>query len=329
MTLSRRRLLEMVLIGGIFFLGSVGVSAASQVLKVSVKEEAMVRGDKVCLGDIATFSPPADARVAYLKGLEVASAPSPGNEVRLSDRFLDYKVGSMVGGDGPIQLQIPHALLIRRAGQHVSEKDLEDIFRNHIWKHSSWSRDQIVFDRINTPGCIALPEGNLRWQVEERGKPDYLGNVFLTVAFRVNDRHVRKVAVSGKTSIKQDVVKAARKIHSGELISEEDLTLETQCVMSRQGRNVLTLKEAVVGKKAVRNIREGQWITRVMIQAPPLVKKGKKVIIKAHNETLQVSTVGKVLEDGRAGDQVKVVNIGSGKEILATVMEPGVVQVQF
>ncbi len=328
MTLSRR-LLEIVFIGGLFFLGSVATPVASQVLKVSVKEEAMVRGDKVCLGDIAAFSPPADARVAYLKGLEVASAPSPGNEVRLSRHFLDYKVRSMVGGDGSIQLKMPVALLIRRAEQHVSEKDLEDIFRNYIWKHSSWSRDQIVFDRINTPGRVALPEGSLRWQVEERGKSDYLGNVFLTVSFRVNDRRVRKVAVSGKISIKQDVVMAARKIHSGELISEGDLTLETACIMSRKGRNVLTLKEAVVGKKAGRNIRAGQWITRVMIRDLPLVKKGKKVIIKAHSKSIQVSTLGKVLENGGAGDQVKVVNISSGKEILATVMAPGVVQVQF
>ena len=60
-----------------------------------------------------------------------------------------------------------------------------------------------------------------------------------------------------------------------------------------------------------------------------MVKKGKRVIIKAMNQSMQLSTLGKVLEDGKAGDQVKVMNISSGREILATVEGPGIVQVFF
>jgi len=324
-----RNMLGTVLLGGIFFLGSAGILNAGQPLKITIKEESTVQGDKVRLGDIATFSPSEDARAGRLKGVEVCSAPYPGSQTRLNTHFLDYKIGYAVGNDDSVRLKKPATLLIKRTAQYIDTKELEDIFKKHILSHSSWSRDKIVFDRINTPGRMALPEGKLRWQVWERGNSDYIGNVFLTVDFRVNGQRVRKVALSGRISIIQEVVKATRKIRSGEVISKVDLTLVNESNTGRQLKNALTRIEEALGKKATRNIQEGRRVTRAMIEDPPMVKKGKRVIIKAMNQSMQISTLGKGLEDGKAGDQVKVMNISSGREILATVMGPGVVQVHF
>ncbi len=324
-----RNTLKVVLLGGIFFLSSVGIPVAGEPLEIIVKEEAAVRGDRVRLGDIAMFSPSGDARVDRLKGVEVASAPSPGNRVELSSHFLDYKIGSLVGGDPSVRLETPPTLLIKRTAQYISQEALEDIFRDHILSHSPWSHDKIVFDRIHTPGRLALPEGKLQYEVWERGHPDYIGQVFLTVAFRVNDRQIRKIALSGRISIRQKVVKATRKIRSGEVISAVDLTLVSENNSGRNCRNVLTRIEEALGKRATRNIQEGYRVTLSMIEDPPMVKRGKRVIIKAVNRTMRITTLGKVLEDGKAGDQVKVMNISSGREILATVTGPGVVQVYF
>lgn len=324
-----RNLLRAVLLGAVFFLNAAGILNAGGPLEITVKEKATVRGDRVRLGDIATFSPSDDARVDHLRGLEISSSPSPGNKVELSSHFLIYKIGSAVGGDDSVRLLVPETLSINRTAQYLNTKELEDIFKDHILSHSPWPRDKIVFDRINTPGRMALPEGNLQWDVWERGNPDYIGNVFLTVDFRVNGQQVRKAALSGRISIRQDVVKAARKIRSGEVICEADLTLVKESHTGRNLKNVLTSVEEVVGKKATRNIQDGQRLTQPMIEEPPMVKKGKRVIIKAMNQTVQITTLGKVLEDGKAGDQVKVVNISSGREILATVTGPGVVNVHF
>jgi flagella basal body P-ring formation protein FlgA len=35
------------------------------------------------------------------------------------------------------------------------------------------------------------------------------------------------------------------------------------------------------------------------------------------------------MEDGRVGEEVKVMNMGSGKEVFATVKGPGLVEVAF
>ena len=139
---------------------------------------------------------------------------------------------------------------------------------------------------------------------------------------------VRKVPLTGKISVKQPVIRTARKISAGQIIHKEDLTVSVEHQLRIQD-DMLTKTDEVVGKTASRSLQEGQLITGKMVQDPPLVEKGDRVIIKAENPKISVTTFGKVMEDGRAGDQVRVVNIGSGKEILATVMAPGQVAVSF
>ena len=198
-----------------------------------------------------------------------------------------------------------------------------------MWSHANWPQEKIIFERINTPGDIALPEGQLRWKVWKRGNSDHLGNVFLTLVFSVDEQQIRKVSISGKVCAESQVVKAVRKIGSGEEISPSDLNLAKERIDGRVPGNVFTQVEEAVGKRAVRGIQPGQWITQEIVESPPLVKKGKRVVIKAQNQFMEITTRGKVMEDGRKGDQVKVINISSGREIFGTVMGPGLVQVFF
>ena len=94
-------------------------------------------------------------------------------------------------------------------------------------------------------------------------------------------------------------------------------------------RDVLTSLEEAVGKKAVRAIQAGQPIAAQMVEDPPAVKKGSRVLVRARNDQIHVTTHGKVMEDGRLGDEVRVLNLSSGREIFATVKGPSQVEVTF
>lgn len=313
----------------VLFLSLTGTPAAAQALEIRVKERVTVQGDEVCLSDIATFSPEDDASVPGLKRTAIASAPPPGDEITFSKHFLEYKIGPTVSGRPHVRLDIPPSVSIRRTAQIIRVAELEDIFKGHVRRHADWPKEKIVFERINTPGDIALPEGRLQWKVWKRGNSDYLGNVFLTLVFSVDERQIRRVSVSGKVCVESEVVKAVRKIGSGEEIAPGDLNLAEERIDGRIPGDVFTQVEEAVGKRALRVIQPGQWITKEMVESPPLVKKGKRVVIKAQNQFMEITTRGKVMEDGRKGDQVKVINISSGKEIFGTVMGPGLVQVFF
>lgn len=317
----------MTFLGILIFSGLLPFST-SHALEIMVRERATVRGDMIRLEDIASFDPMDDGRISRLSRIVISSAPSPGSRFRLNERLLINKIGSYIANENDIKVKIPENLLIKRTAQFISPLKLEEIFKEYVRNSSQWPADKIEFKRISTPGNIALPEGSLKWNIGEKGSNRKSGNIALVIDFSVNGRQIRKVPVSGRISISQEFVKAARKIRRGVLITKDDLTLATESQADLRNDTLTRLNEAI-GKRAARSIQAGQVMTFRMIETPPLVKKGNRVIIKAENEKIRITTHGKVLEDGRAGDQIRVINIRSGKEIYAKVKGPGLVEVTF
>ncbi|RJR49583.1 MAG: flagella basal body P-ring formation protein FlgA [Desulfobacteraceae bacterium] len=301
----------------------------AEALEIRVRDDVTVKGGTVTLRDIAAFAPPTDSRVESLARLEVSSAPAPGNMVTLSRNFLNYKVGPAIAAAGQdIKLESPENLIVRRTATIIGAEQLENIFKDHVRARSAWNPETIVFEKVDVPESIALPEGKVRWEVLERGNERFVGHVALNVNFFVDDRQVRNLSLNGKVTVKQEVVKASRRIKPGQIISSEDVHLVLE-QSSQMQKETLTAEEDAVGKRAVRSIQAGQSVTARMIENPPVIKKGARVLIVAANRMIRVSAGGKAVEDGYMGEEVRVVNLSSGKEVHATVKGPGIVEVVF
>jgi flagella basal body P-ring formation protein FlgA len=304
-------------------------ASIAEALEIRIRDDVTVRGETVTLQDIAAFAPQSDSRAESLARIEVSASPAPGNTVNLSRNFLSYKIGPAVAAKGEdISLEIPENLRIRRTANIIPADQLERIFKDHVRTHSAWDPQKIVFERVDVPESVALPEGRVRWEILERGNDRYLGHVALIANFFVDGRQIRNVPLSGKVTVKQEVVKASRKIRPGQFISSDDVQLAHE-QSSQMQRDTLTVPEEAVGKKAVRSIQAGQPITAQMLENPPVIKKGTRVLIIAGNQMIRVSAGGKAVEDGHLGEEVRVMNLSSGKEIYATVKGPGVVEVAF
>jgi flagella basal body P-ring formation protein FlgA len=309
-------------------LGSLVLAPPLPALEIKVKNQITVQGDEVYLGDIATFRPADDKRVPRLRQVEVVSSPAPGNAYRLKRRFLTYKLTSAIGEQEDVRLKVPAAVKVHRSAQFVSRNQLEEIFRRFVLEDSPWASDKVRFERIQAPQGIALPEGELSWKVAGRGSRRHSGNIPTVVCFSVDGKEIRKVPVSGRVIISQSIVKAAGRIRSGRIIGPEDVVL-AEDGHHKSPADVFSHIDAVIGKKARRNIRSGEPITGRMIEDPPVVKKGNRVLLKAENASIKVTALGRVLQDGRVGDQVRVLNTTSGREVLAVVEGPGLVSVSF
>ncbi len=298
-------------------------------LEIKVLRQATVRGDSVSLGQIASFHPSGDPRVPELRGLEVASAPAPGNTLRFNRRFLNYKVGSMVAayGDG-VSLETPAALVVKRTAQVVPAERIEALFKEHILDSAPWDGEEMTIELLSTPQDIALPEGSLHWDIRENGNGDYLGNISATMTFYVDGSRVRRIPLSGRISVSGEVVRAVRPIRRGDLVQPEDVSLVRVNSTSRRHQALRDMDRAV-GMRALRSIRPGQTLTARMVEDPPVIRKGSPVTIVAENEILRISTLGEALEDGRSGERIRVRNLRSGKEILSTVQGPERVSVTF
>ena len=297
-------------------------------LQILIKQKIAVESNTITLGDIASFTPKEDERVGALRELEVASAPPPGRDLTLNSRFLIYRLSAVLGNDPEIRVKIPQSLLVHRQGQTISVKKMTKIFRDYIARHAPWPKETTTVDRVKAQGPVTLPQGRLTWVTRERSRGDFVGETALVITFAVNGKAYRKVPVRGRIRVKRQVIRTARKIEKGEVIDMKKVvrTVENTDRISKD--DIISLSQ-IIGKRATRSISNGTVIKQRMVEVPPAVKKGDRVVIKAENGTIEITALGKVLEDARSGEQVRVINVTSGKELFATVVGHGQVAVAF
>jgi flagella basal body P-ring formation protein FlgA len=211
----------------------------------------------------------------------------------------------------------------------MTSDELAPFFKNALFRHSPWPADDIEITRLRVyPSKTRIPAGELSVEIEPPPNGRYLGRVSLLLTLRVDGQMARTVRVSAWVEVYRPVLCATRALARGHVLGPEDLRLSRR-PLSRLRDQVLSSPEGVVGLALKRSVQAGQVMTDRMLTPPVIVRCGDRVTILAQSQSLTVTTPGKVKQDGSDGDYVRVENLMSEKEILAKVVSPKTVVVNF
>lgn len=211
----------------------------------------------------------------------------------------------------------------------LTSTELAPFFKDALFRHSPWPADDIEITRLRVyPSKTRIPAGELSVEIEPPPNGRYLGRVSLLLTLRVNGQMARTVRVSAWVEVYRPVLCAVRAMAKGHVLGPEDLRLSRR-PLSRLRDQVLSTPEGVVGLALKRSVQAGQVMTDRMLTPPVIVRRGDRVTILAQSKSLTVTTPGKVKQDGSSGDYVRVENLMSEKEILAKVVSPKTVVVNF
>ncbi len=125
-----------------------------------------------------------------------------------------------------------------------------------------------------------------------------------------------------------EVLTAALPIAKDEIITEEHFQVTRLDRTKITGNSVIDPKD-ILGLSAKRPIRQGQVLKAQQFDQPLLVKRGDGVIIQAVGKGMTISTAGEALSHGRLGENIRVKNIKSEREIIAKVKDKDTVVVML
>ncbi len=134
------------------------------------------------------------------------------------------------------------------------------------------------------------------------------------------------IYVTARVNIFSMVATAKRPVLKGSPISAKDLHFTRQNI-STLNQSYFTKPEQLLTLIARRHIPTGTLFTPNVLIIPELIKRNDSVIIEATIGSLSVRTQGTALESGRYGEQIRVINNKSQKEIRAYIKSRGVVSV--
>lgn len=133
------------------------------------------------------------------------------------------------------------------------------------------------------------------------------------------------IYIPAKAKAMNDVVVLRRLVTRDTPISGDDIGLESREIEAT-GEYIQDPTQ-VVGKLAKRPLAANTVLTPSMLSAPRLVRRGQEVVLVATMPGMDVRVQGIALDEGGAGDRIKVRNVSSNRVVEATVIQAGIAQV--
>jgi flagella basal body P-ring formation protein FlgA len=119
------------------------------------------------------------------------------------------------------------------------------------------------------------------------------------------------------------VVVAATNLLAGQLLQRESLKLE-QMEVDKVSKAHYQDSYGLEGQELMRSLRAGEPIRISDLRPATLVKRGEMVLMTVGTPTsFQISVKAEAMQDGRAGEQIKLRNTESGKTLSAVVTGKG------
>ena len=174
--------------------------------------------------------------------------------------------------------------------------------------------------RLNLPQCAEPLEVFTTTDLIKAGRT--------TIGVRCNTEKKWSIFTSVIIKTYQMVVVLSQPIQRGEIFTRQHLAIEKRDV-SKLREDFVTQLAQVENKQATRQLNTGAILSLRNIVEPKLIKRGDKVIISTTKPDFSIRMSGIAMVDGTKGQLISVKNQNSGRIINATVIEPGLVSVNY
>jgi len=210
----------------------------------------------------------------------------------------------------------------------MGEKEVKDAVKSHVEDNAPWPKDRIRVEFLAAIPETAIPAGSSACQVRSRAGESYIGRTAFVVRFSKGDTFLREETIRVRIEVLTDVVVSTGSIARDAIVDQSDFTVKKKWLDTATSGVVTDVGE-VMGKKATTRINPGTEITKYMLRAVPVVKKGEVVRIVLESGPMMISAIGLCEEDGGRGDLIRVQNTSSKKTVFARVMGASLVKVDF
>jgi len=256
----------------------------------------------------------------------IAQAPAPCRKetydvnvlVRLANKYhLDWKPHSIAD-----HVVVSAACTRIPAGQ-IAAAVRKALVDNGTLTGSKTSAD-VAFD--NHALEIDLPAGDAAGFTLNNFTYDPVSKYFHADVVAESSSGPFAVPVTGHVSVKRSVPVLVRRLESGMVIAAEDITW-MEVPEDRVNASVVMDTDQLVGRELSHDT-DGDEILHTHDVAPPrLVARGKIVTLKIETSFMTLMMQGKALQDGSAGDVVRVLNMQSDRVVEGIAESDGVVRI--
>lgn len=295
---------------------------------VQLMPEAVVTGKSFSLGEIAVVHGVRPNRESQWTGLEVGVSPRAGETAVVTQSRVARVLRLSGLALENLELSGAAETVVARESQTVSADMLHQLVREHVMARMPWDAENVSIEQIRGARDLVLAATAVTHQVKAQPNCDYLGLTSFQVVTATGDGEEIQQWVKADIQVTTPVVVARHPIPRLTQLGTADVKVEKRNLASLSSDTVASVDE-VVGKRSRREIRAGEPIRLSQVELAPVVRRGDLVTLKVESEHFLVTARGKVLENGRPGEVIRVENIASRKQVYGKVVDGRTLLVGF
>jgi flagellar basal body P-ring formation protein FlgA len=298
------------------------VRAEAPSIVITFRPSATVTGRTIRLGDVALVET-ADPRLAtQLEAVEIGAAPLRGHARTVSAAYARVRIRQIGVDVNRLDLHGPATVEVTRPEQKVAGAAIQKAACEAIEAANLGATALVSM----TPVDLRLPPGTVELKPEAL-QPLVGTSGSLAVRVLVDGREEARVPISFRLQRMSPVVVASRDLPVGHLVTVDDVRTEERAAVP--GRPVMSDLSLAVGQQVSVPIVSGSAIAPRMLRLPVLVKRGERIRLVCRAPGFVISAMGEALQDGAAGQTIRIRNLGSLREVTALVESDQTAQVPF
>lgn len=285
---------------------------------VALRPAVTIDSEVVRLGDIFMDAGKNADRV-------VAAAPAPGR----TDVYTAFRLRAIAEDAGLKWTPASRydKVSVERTGRAIPTTEIESALHKALvaagaprdWKIALARRDLELY---------AAPDATDPFRIVDARFDAASGHFAAVAEVATGAKSVDRVQLSGTAYEVVSVPVLDRIMQRGEVIRDSDIEmLEMQ--QNAVPRNAVLDKRRIIGQTPRRMMHAGTPLSLSDLQAPVVVARGTLVTLLLRTDRMLITAQGKALEDGAAGETIRVLNTRSKATIEGRVSGTGEVTVAF
>lgn len=289
-------------------------------------DHCTVSGDVVTLGSLAVISA-AKAEKEHLAALPLVRMPIPGSDQSFNRDELWQLLLRRAPELANLQPAGADQVAVHRKGVTIGSDAIRTLLETYLASQQNrFPTAKLSLAELTPIRPLVLPAGTIRSEVHP-ADPDLLQSRSFAVIFTVDGQVEANLNVRARLQAWAEVPCVIGDLPRGTLLDAAHIRWQKQDLCKL--RQPLDRTARLVGMRLTRSLRSGDVIERNMLEIPPLIKRGDRVVISVEKGQLHLTAAGVARSNGLPGGTIQVRNNDSQRDILCKVTGPGAVRVEF
>lgn len=295
-------------------------SLNTQQAVVRLPEKVTVIGPQISLGDVADVIGQNKAVVEKIRRVDLGRAPLAGQKLKLTQGYVKIALRRSGYSLKDVSVDGAETTEVLTQSQEFSTAGLLPELKKFVLGQMNESPENVTVKLMGEDKKIGLPAGKVGFRFRPSFSGKYEGPVLMTVEMEVSGREVRTLPLRVLVEVYRPVVLTTKRVEKGDKFSKENVALVREPT-SKVPSGCLQEIGNVLGRTAAVPLVPGTVLRLNYITDPPVIRHGQVVSAVVRRGNVEISVAVRAIEDGKAGDTIRVENTESHAVIRGKVLD--------